>query len=191
MSQPPDDHLKALWQGQETETPAMTALAVRALARNHGTLVRDRYLILGALVAIEAAFFGHLAWRAPNDGVRIGSLIMLFSLAWIVWRLRRRWPGRLPDTTASADALIDFHRLELSRQRYSYGDMLVTAGPTFAGAAVLLYGLHMARPQAGLEKFDRFFALMAVWLIAAWFIQRRQARRIQSQIDEMDDLARR
>ena len=41
MSQPPDDHLKALWQGQETETPVMTLQAVRALARNHSNHQRQ------------------------------------------------------------------------------------------------------------------------------------------------------
>ena len=56
MSQPPDDRLKALWQGQDTETPEMTAIAIRALARNYGDNLRGRIWIgvtFGSVFAVS------------------------------------------------------------------------------------------------------------------------------------------
>jgi hypothetical protein len=191
MSQPPDDRLKALWQGQETETSAMTLGALRALARNHGGQVRDRFLMLAVLVAVEVVVFGSMALRAPNDMVRLGDGVVLFGLAFMVWRQSRRWPGRLPEAEASADALIEFHRRELVRQRSSYGDMLLTAGPVIAGTLVLVYGLHLAHPERGARTFAPFFGLMAFWFVSAWFLQRRQARRLQAEIDDLDAMRRR
>jgi hypothetical protein len=188
MSQPPDDHLKALWQGQETETPTMTVQAIRALARNYGADVRDRFLIGAVLVAVEASVFGMMAWRAPNDMVRLGDLLVLFGLAFLIWRARARWPSRLPDTQASVGSLLDFHRAELERQRTSYGGMILSVGPMIVGLLVIVYGLHVARPHAGPKNFAPFFVLMALWFVAAWFVQRRQARRLQGQIDEVDAL---
>ncbi len=186
MSQPPDDHLKALWQGQDTETPAMTVQAIRALARNYGSDIRDRFLMMGILVAVEVLVFGSMAWKAPNDMARLGDMLVLFGLAFLVWRSLSKWPGRLPDTGASVETLIGFHRAQLERHRTSYGAMILSVAPMFLGLVVILYGFHLARPHAGARIFIPFLLLTALWFVCAWFMQRRQARRLQMQIDEID-----
>ena len=186
MTHRPDDHLKALWQDQETETPTMTAQAVRALARNYGSDLRDRFLMMGIVVVVEVAAFGAMAWKAPNNMARLGDALVLFGLAFLVWRSLKRWPERLPDAGTSVGTLVEFHRAQLERQRTTYGDMLVTVAPVFLGLVVTLYGFHLARPHADPRNFAPFFVLSGLWFLSAWFMQRRQARRIQSQIDEID-----
>jgi hypothetical protein len=166
----------------------MTVQAIRALARNYGSDIRDRFAMMGIVVVVEVIAFGSMAWKAPNDMARLGDLLVLFGLAFLVWRSLTRWPGRLPDAGASVGTLIEFHRAQLERQRTTYGGMILSVAPMFLGLVVILYGFHLARPHAGLRNFAPFFLLSGFWFIAAWFMQRRQARRIQSQIDEIDAL---
>jgi hypothetical protein len=186
VTQPPEDPIKALWQGQHPETDRMTLQAIRALARTYTDGVRDRMLMTVALIVVETAIFGVLAWRAPNAPMRVGYLLVLVGLAWMAWRVWARRPGRLPGAESSAATLLDFHRKQLLRQRFSYGDMLVATGPTIAGLVVVIYGMHVLRPQAGWDKFGPFFVLMALWFVGAWIVQRRQARRLRDRIDEVD-----
>jgi hypothetical protein len=185
VTQPPDHHLKALWQGQETETPTMTAQAVRALARNYSSNLRDSLMLVAGIAIIMTIPILWTAWKAPNNGIRVGELLVLAGVAWIFWRVRGRWPRRMPEPDASVDALIDFHLAQLTRQRVSYGDTLVNIGPMLAAIATLFYGIHSARPQAGLEKYWPFFGMVAVWAVMAWALQRRGIRRLQEQIDEI------
>ena len=147
MTQPPDDHLKALWQGQDTETPTMAATAIRALARNYGDNIRGRIWIGLAIGAFEVVVFGLQALRAQNEVLRTGWLIILAGIGWVTWRILSKRPGRLPPPETSAQALIDFHRAELEHQRTNFRWMIVTAAPMFLGMAVTLFGVRMARPN--------------------------------------------
>ncbi len=190
MSQPPDDHLKALWQGQETETPAMTVKAIRVLARNYGDNIRGRIWLGLPIAALEIVVFGLYAWRAPNEILRAGWLITLAGVGWMIWRILGKWPGRLPPTEASVQALIAFHRAELERQRTSLGWMTVTAAPILVGGLVALVGMQKARPNTSVANAIPVIVLFGVWWFAAVVLRRRQARRIAEQIAEMDDLTR-
>jgi hypothetical protein len=189
MSQPSDDHLKALWQGQHTETPTMTAIAIRALARNYGDSIRGRIWIGLTIGAFEVVVLGLYAWRASNDVLRIGYLIILGGVGWITWRILGKRPGRLPPPEASAQALIDFHRAELERQRTNFRWMIVSAAPMFIGMAVTLVGMQKARPNMTLANIAPMLVLIVLWFIAAFVLNRRQAKRLAEQIAEMDDLA--
>ncbi len=188
MTQPPEDHLKALWQGQETETPAMTVKAIRVLARNYGDILRSRIWMGLAIAAVEVVMFGSNAWRAPNEILRVGWLISLAGVGWLTWRIVSKRPGRLPPAEASAQALIGFHRAELERQRTSFTWMTVTAAPVFAGSFVVMLGFQKARPNMTLANIAPLLVLIVVWWFFAFVWQRRQSRRLAEQIAEMDDL---
>ncbi|WP_309603850.1 hypothetical protein [Phenylobacterium sp.] len=190
MSQPPDDHLKALWQGQQTETPAMTAQAVRMLARNYADNFRAR-IWLGVTFAIfEVFLFGLQAWRAPTGYLRAGDMIMMAGGVWMIWRIVAKRPGRLPPPEASTATLIEFHRAQLERQPTGASWMAVTAAPIFLGMAVVLVGLQRARPNMSLANFAPVVVLIIVWCIWAFVLQKRQAKRRAEQIAEMDQLRR-
>ncbi|HXA38635.1 MAG TPA: hypothetical protein VNW53_06510 [Phenylobacterium sp.] len=188
MSQPPDDHIKALWQGQETETPIMTLQAVRALARNHSNHQRDILTLVAGLAAAMVVPITWAAWRAPNNAIRIGELLDLVGVGWMLWRVRDYWPERMPGAEASVGALIDFHLSQLTRRRFSYRDALINGGPLIAGTVMILYGLHRAIPKAGLEKFAPIFGLLVVWAVLFLVVKRRGERRLQEQIEEVKAL---
>jgi hypothetical protein len=189
MTQPPEDHIKALWQGQETETPEMTATAIRALARNYGDNLRGRIWLGVAVAAAEVLIFGAFAWKAQNEVLRTGWLIILAGVGWMTWRIVSKRPGRLPPAEASPKALIEFHRAELERQRTNFTWVVVTTAPVFAGMVVTLIGLHIQRPNMSLANVLPVALLAIAWWFAAIPMQRRQARRLAEQIAEMDDLA--
>ena len=190
MSQPPDDHLKALWQGQEPESEKMTATAIRALARNYGDNLRGRIWIAVTVGVFEVLLFGLQAWRAPNDVLRAGDLIIMAGGVWMIWRIVARRPGRLPPPEASSAALIEFHRAELVRQPTNASWMIVTAAPISVGMAVVLIGTQRARPSVNWVNFAPLFVLIAVWLVWAFILQKREAKRRAEQIAEMDELRR-
>lgn len=189
MSQPPDDHLKALWQGQETETPTMTAIAMRALARNYGDNIRGRIWLGVALGAFEVLMFASYAWRAQNEVLRAGWLITLAGVGWMTWRIASKLPSRLPPKEASAAAVMEFHRNQLERQRTGPAWLTVTVVPVFTGLGVAMAGMQEVRPHASPANLAPVAAAVAVWIIAAVVIERRQAKRLAEQIAEMDDLA--
>jgi hypothetical protein len=190
MTQPPDDHLKALWQGQEKESPTMTAIAMRALARNYVDSFRAR-IWLGVTVAIfEVFLFGLQAWRAPNDIFRAGDMIIMAGGVWMIWRIVAKRPGRLPPPEASTATLIEFHCAQLERQPTGASWMATTAAPIFLGMIVVLVGMQRARPNMSRVNFAPFLVLVIVWWIWALVLQKRQAKRRAEQIAEMDQLRR-
>jgi hypothetical protein len=189
MTQPPEEQLKALWQGQETETPKMTATAIRALARNYGDNLRGRIWLAFTFGVFEVLLFGVQAWRAPNDFMRAGDLIMMAGGVWMIWRIVAKRPRRLPPPDASTTTLIEFHRAELERQPTNASWITVTVAPIFAGMAVVLVGMQKARPNMSLANIAPVLVLIAIWCIWVFILHKRQVRRRAEQIAEMDDLA--
>src|SRR5436190_1984356 len=186
MSQPPDDHLKALWQGQKTEQIPMSVEAIRARAGAHSDRLRRWYLAASTIWAAETVFFAYAAWTARNDTIRLGDLLMIPALGWMIWRSRDRWPAPLPDANASAAVLIDFHRRELMRQRFRFSAMAITLAPTLLAVAVMLVGMHSPADPQTLVQWSPLIALTALWIGLFWWIVRRQQRKLRRQIEEVD-----
>jgi hypothetical protein len=63
---------------------------------------------------------------------------------------------------------------------------LIQEGPMLAGLAVLTVGLHLARPGSSLMRVLPIAVLAALWVAGAWWTQRRHAKRLQQQIEEVD-----
>lgn len=187
---PNTDALQALWQGQEPETPAMTLQAIRMLARNDANHMRNALFVGFTLLVVEALMFTPWLLKAPNGVMRNGWIIMLVGLAWMGWRMWRQRPSRLPDLGATTQTLIAFHRRELERRRTNYRSLMVTVAPLFAGMVLVVRGMQLARPHAPLANFAPIVVLAVVWFIWAGVLQRRQARRLQEQIDDLDRLSR-
>ncbi|HEY0437693.1 MAG TPA: hypothetical protein VGC92_13715 [Phenylobacterium sp.] len=186
MSQPPDDHLKALWQGQETETGAMSVEAIRARAGAYRNRLRRGYLTACILWASETVFFAVAGWTARNDTIRLGDLLMIPALSWMIWRMRDRWPSALPDPGASAAVLIDFHRRELNRQRFGLWRFMITLGPALLAAGVMGVGIRTQEDHLSLAHWGPILTLIAIWIaVMAWMV-RRQQRKLQRQIEELD-----
>lgn len=188
MTQPPEDHLKALWQGQETETTPMSVDLIRTRAARFTARRRATYLFGFALMLAEIVIFGRYALILPGLGVRAGMLAILVGLGWMIALLTVRRPGRLPDAKVSGADILEFHRTELQRQRTTFGDLLVMVGPMLAGmlifiAAAVFSGGNLGR---GLMNAAPVLGLIGLWLVMTWWFARRQERRWRRQLAEIE-----
>jgi hypothetical protein len=186
MTEPPQDHLKALWKGQEPEIQPMSVEAIRARVVRYQLQVRRRTIAALIVGLFSGGFFAWCAWIAPTPMVRLGDLIMIAGVPWMLWLAWRRGPRALPGGSASGRQLIDFHRGQLLRQKQSFRAQLMLVAPVLAGAAVVLLGLHLAAPNAPVAQYLPIAGLFCLWLVAFWFLARRQRRAVQAQIDELD-----
>ena len=190
MSQPPDDHLKALWQSQETETPAMTTQAVRMLVNDYQTTARRNLCIGLGVCVLSAGFFAFCARIAPNALVRIGDLIMLAwtpGMAWIIWR---RLPPRASLGETSTLGLIDFHRAQVAREGWtlrSSATLVAVMLPIFAGMAVILAGIWPKASRMYVQLLP-ILILLLVWMVIFVLQLRRQNRRVRDRLREIDVL---
>jgi hypothetical protein len=186
MSQPPDDHLKALWQGQDTETKVMCVDAIRTRAARF-TLRKRLSLLFGfALIAFEVVMFGRYALILPNVGARIGMLAVLVGLGWTTARFSLGWPGKFPDAKASGGTLLEFHRTELQRQEVNFASMMVTVGPLLLAIVFSMALAVLNDPHRRWLNVTPVLALMAIWLVAVWFLSRRAERLRRKKLAELD-----
>jgi hypothetical protein len=186
MSQPPDDHLKALWQGQDRETKVMSVDAIRTRAARYTFRRRLGYVFGFTLIAIEVVMFGRYALILPNVGARIGMLAVLVGLGWVTARFSVRWPGKFPGAVASGSTLLEFHRTELQRQQVTFASMMVTVGPLLLAIVLSMALAILNDPHRRWMNVVPVLVLMAIWLVAAWFLSRRAERLRREKLAELD-----
>ena len=199
---PPD--IKAIWQDQRLEIPAV---AVATLRRNARRLQRRRLRAMiqetvGAIFLIVMSVF-----YFRNRGLQPGpldlsdivleagmGLAILFGVfyAWRVVVLFR--PRRVPDDAA---ACLDFHRRELERHRdLVRGLWRWTLAPLLPWAALISVGRWIGPSPPGRSAgLDHLIILAsAVFMLETgalvWLWQQHRADRLQDQIDELDTLGR-
>jgi hypothetical protein len=188
VSSPPDDHLKALWQGQETETPTMTAQAVRMLVNDYQAASRHKVFVALGISVFCALFFAWCARVAPNRMVSIGDLIMLAwtpAMAWIIWR---RLPARTPGGEASTVGLIDFHRAQVAREAPDLRLIAAILLPIFTGMGVIVAGLWEPARRTHYVQLLPLAILLAIWVVIYVLLLRRQSRRVRDRLREIDAL---
>lgn len=187
MTQPPDDHLKALWKDQPTETAPMSAEAIRLRAADYQARTRRRFIIkLTACILAAAYFLGYVVWLSPNGIMRAGWGICAVAAVWMAFQLRGRWPAALPRDDASATALLDYHRALVLRQKLRVPSLVVAIGPMMLGVLVAVAGLAVRAGPAPLANWAPIGALFVVWLVAFWFVLRRQNRRLERELAELE-----
>lgn len=191
---PPDRGPRSVWQNQKLEGIRMSADELRRRAGKFQRRIfwRNAREYVAALVVV--VFFGFQFWRTPDAVTRAGFVLISAGALYLVWHLGRRGSSRsLPVEMGLASGL-EFHRRELERQR----DLLQSVwrwylGPLMPGWVVLAIG--MARTNPGhLRNFGLIFTLYqiiaALFFVFVWHINRRAARKLQQQIDELDALTR-
>jgi hypothetical protein len=187
MTEPPEDHLKALWKGQETETTPMSVDAIHERVAVFQRRTRRRFLLtIGLCVLAGASYVGSFIWLSPNEVIRLGWGICLIGAGWMAFRSRDRWPVAQPPEESSAVALVSFHRAQLIRQKLRAGSFLVTAGPLLLGIAVAFVGLGIQAGDAWIARLAPIGMLFGIWLVAFLFIVHRQVRRWRRELDEVD-----
>src|SRR5271165_303460 len=140
--EPPAFDPQKLWQSQATEHTPMTLAQVHQKARTFQAKVRLRNIIeyIGCVLAIAGytpALFHRGSWM-----VHVGAVLIMAAVAFIAWQLHRRASSKaVPEV---GDAVADFHRRELIRQRDAVRSVAVWyLAPVVPGMVLFLAGLWL------------------------------------------------
>ncbi len=191
---PQDRRMKELWQSQPTEGVRMSIDQIRVSAgtfqrKIHWRNVRE-YVTAIALVV----FFGFEFWRAGDLVVRMGFGLLILGISYLIWHLLSKGSWRpLPEEMGLSNC-IEFQCSQLQQQR----DLLTSVwrwylGPLIPGMLVLLFAFgranpgHLKHPALVVVPEAMFFAAVAV---AIALLNGRAARRLQRQIDELEQAGR-
>ncbi|HEX3893267.1 MAG TPA: hypothetical protein VHW46_11900 [Terracidiphilus sp.] len=157
--------------------------------RIHWRNVRE-YVASIAMVGFSSFEF----WRAGDPLVRIGFGLMTIGLFYLIWHLLSKGSGRSLPEDAGISSCIEFQCRQLEQQR----DLLNSVwrwylGPLIPGMAVLLFAFghanpgHLRHPALVVVTEAMFFAAVAV---AIAMLNGRAARKLQRQIDELEQAGR-
>jgi Flp pilus assembly protein TadB len=189
-----DNNLKKVWQSQPTEGVRMSVAEVQAKASVFHNTIRWRNIREYVASAIVVLFFGYRFIETTDPFSRAGMALIIAGTCYLVWQLHRRGSAHGLPKEAGLSSFIDFQRSQLIRQR----DMLTHIwrwylGPLVPGLVITIVAIGRASqrhsPYVWPQTVLNLGIVLAVFLGIAW-LNKRAARRLQRQIDELDEASR-
>ena len=186
-----DRRVKELWQGQPTEGVRMSIDQIRVSSGTFQRRIQWRNVREYVTAILLVAFFSYEFWRAGDVLVRIGFGLLIAGIFYLIWHLLSRGSWRPLPEDAGLSSCIEFQRRQLVQQR----DLLSSVwrwylGPLIPGMVLLLVAFahanpgHLKHPSLVVLPEAIFFAAIC---LATAKLNARAARRLQRQIDELDD----
>ena len=179
-------HLQSLWQDQPAEGRVMSLDELRYRSRRLTRIVYRRNLreyVAGAMVAVAC---GYLAWKAPLLLTRVGALLSVVGVIFIVYHLHRHGAARTMPEDMALTSCLQFHRSELERQRdLLRGVWKWYLAPLLPGLILFYLGPILAHP----ERASRGWWLLAgslVFFVLIGELNRYAAKKIQARIDALE-----
>jgi hypothetical protein len=189
-----DTNPKQVWQSQPTEGVRMSVAEVHAKASAFQRKIWGRNLREYAAAAIVVVFFGYRFLQTLDPFIRAGMALIIAGTCYLTWQLHVRGSSRELPKEAGLSSFIEFQRSQLIRQR----DMLSNLwswylGPLLPGMVVLMVAVGHA--TAGRVSHAWLFTAIYLGIVAVAFgaidlLNKRAARRLQRQIEELDDASR-
>jgi len=185
---PPNDRLKSVWQNQPSEGIRVSVDEIRRWAGKFHEKIcwrNAREYVAGVVVVV---FFGFEFCRASDAAVRVAYGLIIAGIVYVIWHLHRRGSARnLPADLGLASGL-EFYRRELERQR----DLLQSVwgwylGPLIPGLVLLTVARARTNPGHA-RDIGLSLALFALVFVFIGRLNRRAARKLQRQIDELNAL---
>lgn len=188
------DRVQELWQSQQTEGARMSVEQIRMSAGKFQRTVGWRNVREYVAALAVTIFFAYDFARTDDRLARIGFGLLIAGTAWVVWQLHIQGSARRLPEDAALSSFIDFQRRELMRQRDLLGGVWRWyLGPLIPGLVVLI--ASFGRTNAHQVRHPELIIVIYSILVAALFIgiaklNERAARRLQQQIDRLDELSR-
>ena len=181
-----DGDLQALWQSQSRGEAVISLDEIRSRARRLERIVARRNLREYVAAAIVIPVFGLTMWVGPGT-IRIGAGLIIAATVFFVYHLHARGAAKSPPADLALRASLDFHRVQLERQR----DLLRSVWswallPFVPGFLVLQIGLALALP-ARTARFIVIGVVFLVLLVGLHALNRRAAARIQQRLDRLKE----
>jgi uncharacterized membrane protein YecN with MAPEG domain len=145
------------------------------------------YVAAGFVVVVFAL---HALDDASTLIMRIGAMLAVAGMLYVVWQLYRRASSKRPSPSTLADACVPFHRRELERQR----DALASVwrwylAPLVPGLIVMLVAAPLEAGR-GWATAAAFFGIGALLFVGIGILNQRAARHLQDEIDALDEAAK-
>jgi hypothetical protein len=191
MTSPPDDReLQALWQSQPPGKDVGSAIAlnlIRELAQGFEYRIarRNRREYAGAAIAV--VLFGLSVFTKSSVLLRIGSGMSIVAVIAVAYMIHRRGSVRTLPSDLALTSAIEFHRVQLERQR----DLLRSMWwwyllPLTPGVLVLEIGQALAQPEHT-WRIIFWSVVMFLLMVGVYALNWRAAARVQRQIDRLKE----
>ncbi len=151
--------------------------------------MRRRNLVEYIACIVVIAGFTPVLLHQGSWMMRAGAGLIMAATIFVAWQLHRR--ASAAPLPVSGEALVDFHRRELIRQREALQSIAVWyLGPFVPGMVMLLLGrwfqAHAPHRPLGFDHLIIFLAGVIVALIwlGVWLLNQWGAERLQRRIDE-------
>jgi hypothetical protein len=135
-----------------------------------------------------------VGWRFVTDRQHVPILVLAAGVVWVLislyWFRDRIWGAPAPSGDALAATGVEHYRRELERRRDHLRNEWLWHGPLVL-ACVTLAAIAGGSIFAGWQRLESalpLVVLLAVWIVFGVWNRRRQANRIQSEIDEIRGL---
>lgn len=181
---------QALWQSQAQEHEPMSLAEIHRKSRTLERKVRWRNLSEYVASVIVVVFLGPILLNRDSWMMQAGAALIIAATVFVSWQIHRRTAtGVIPE---AGDALRDFHRQTLIRQR----DALKSLGwwymaPFAPGMILLMMGRwfqsHVPNRSLAMDHLGILLASGVVVLVfgGIWWLNQLGARRLQKQIDAL------
>lgn len=191
---PEDDNIQQVWQSQPTEGVRMSTEQLQAGATQFQRRIQRRNLREYLASAAVVLFFAYQFRHGGDPLACVGAALLIAGTLYVAWSLHAKGSSRSLPGDAGLMSLIEFQRRELVRQR----DLLRSIwrwylGPLVPGFALLIFAFGRANPAH--YPFMGLVIAVYVAVVAAVFfgiamLNKIAARRLQRQIDELDEARR-
>ncbi len=189
----PEEFVRGSWQDGAAAAPLPPLEELRGRAdRFRRKIVRRNWIEYAAGIFVLVAFgFGMVT--APLEALRIGCALTVGGTLVILWQLHRRASPLTPMEQGGQLSVLDYQRRELVRQRDALDSIFTWyLLPLIPGIVVLYASPMLSLPMAqwAWPPMDvvRPMGLTAVFFAFVYLLNKRAARQLQGQIDEIEAL---
>jgi hypothetical protein len=180
------DLVQSLWQDQPAAPITISIDELREHSRRLTRRVNRRNLREYAAAVVAAIAFVPTAWFAPLRLMRIGSVLSLAAVTFVVYHLHRYGAAQTLPAEMALTSGLAFLRRELERQRDLLRGVWKTYLLPMAPGLILMYlAPVLAHPERAWRAFWPFAATV-VFFVFVGELNRRVAKKIQARIDSLE-----
>lgn len=187
----PEEIARTAWQAQPAAAPLPPIETLRARSDQFRKTIarRNRWEYIAGAFVIAA--FSITAIIVPLTGMRIGAALVVAGAMYVMWQLHRKGSNLAEEELAGQVPILVHQRAALVRQRDAIRSVLSWyIGPFLPGIVLFFAAPILADPPAvGSAAFYtvvRSGVIVIGILAAVFWLNRRGARALQEQIDEID-----
>lgn len=184
-----EEDIKKLWTGQPTESTTLTTEQLRSRAKKFQRKIKLRNCVEYVAGVIVIFAFARYVAIFPYVLIQLGSVMIIIAAIFVLYQLHRRASARSLPAEFYGRPHLEFMRGELARQRDALNSVWFWyLAPLVPGMIVFRWGVES---EAALSPhFATGWVVnitMGAVFIGVGFLNRFSAKRLQKEIDELDD----